>query len=262
VSTAPPEGRGRRRSLSVVVPALNEEDVIGETVDAVAEYLGAHFEESELLVVDDGSRDATAELVTARADGERVRLLQHADRRGKGAAVRTGVLASRGEQVLFMDADHSMSIAEVERLWGLLDDAEIAIASKRAPGVQLDYPWSRRLGGALGQALVRLCVVPGITDTQGGFKLFRGDVARSLFRAQQLDGFGFDFEVLYLARRFGWRVAEAPFRGRHRTQGSVSRASYLATLADVGRVVAGRLGGRYPLEPPPGAPDRSAGGSD
>ncbi|QDU86648.1 Undecaprenyl-phosphate mannosyltransferase [Planctomycetes bacterium Pla163] len=238
-----------------MIPALDEAAVIGETVRQVVRFLDGWADAFQLVVVDDGSSDGTADEVERATDDPRVELLRHPACRGKGAAIRSGVAASRLDHVLFTDADLSMPIEELERVWELLESADVVVASKRCGAAEIDYPPLRRLTGAFGQMLIHTFVVRGISDTQGGFKLFRGDVARALFRVQRLDGFGFDFEVLYLARRYGWRVTETPFRGRHRIGGSITLRSYLRTLGEVGRVVAAKVLRRYPAAPPSGAPD-------
>jgi dolichyl-phosphate beta-glucosyltransferase len=194
--------------LSVVVPAYNEEARLTPTLDRVQEYLGARGYESEILVVDNASTDRTAEV--ARAAG--VEVLQE-PRRGKGAAVRTGMLAARGQYVLFSDADLSTPIEEVEKLLaGLRGGADIAIASRglAESNIVKHQPWHREMVGRMGNKLVRLMAVRGIADTQCGFKLFPGELARRIFRLQRLTGAAFDVETLFIAQHHGLRIAEVP----------------------------------------------------
>lgn len=194
--------------LSVVIPAYNEEHRLGPTIARVREYLGAQPYSSEIIVVDNASRDRTAEV----AHAAQAPVIAE-PRRGKGAAVRTGMLAGRGEYLLFSDADLSTPIEEVGKLLARLREGyDIAIASRALPGSNLvkHQPWHRELVGRMGNLLVRLVAVPGIADTQCGFKLFPRDVAHRIFRVMRLTGAAFDVEVLFVARKHGLRIAEVP----------------------------------------------------
>jgi len=231
--------------LTVLVPAYNEAQRIESTLERILAFLPGRFARSEVLVVDDGSNDGTADLVDARF-GERVRLVRRARRGGKGAAVRTGVESAACAWTLFVDADLSIPIEEVLELAPHAGAASVVIGSKRAPGSHVDYPRLRHLLGGVGQLLVSLFVVSGFHDTQCGFKLYRTDVARELFRHARIDGFGFDFELLFLARRLGHTVREVPVRCAHRIGGSVRPATYLRVLLEVARLDLYRLRGLYP----------------
>lgn len=233
------------RNLTVLLPAYNEAQRIESTLDKVLAWLPAHIERFEVLVVDDGSTDGTAEVVTRRY-GERVRVVRRPQRGGKGAAIRSGVMEARGEWILFSDADFSIPIDELLKLASHADAAPIVIGSKRAPGSDLQYPKLRNILGQAGNVLVSTCVVSGFHDTQCGFKLYRTDVARELFAHQKLDGFGFDFEVLMLARRMGHQVVEVPIRCAHKIGGSVRLSTYVTVLREVGTVLWNKLLGRYP----------------
>lgn len=207
-------------AISIIIPAYNEERRIGATLQRVTRYLDARRTSYEVIVVDDGSRDATRETVAQLAgDRSQVRLLALPHNAGKGAAVRAGVLASRGRTVLFSDADLSTPIEEVERLEAALaDGADVAIGSRATPGdVRRHQPVLRRLQGRAFHLITRALgfrVVAAIRDTQCGFKLFRGSVARILFRELTLTGFAFDVELLELAhQRFALR--EVPVAWTH-----------------------------------------------
>lgn len=207
-------------TLSIVIPAYNEERRIGATLARVTDYLDARRGRYEVIVVDDGSRDATRDVVAAvAAEHPLVRLLAQPRNAGKGAAVRAGVLASRGRDVLFSDADLSTPIEELERLEARLrDGADVAIGSRAAPGdVARTQPILRRLQGRAFHLVVRALgfrAVAAIRDTQCGFKLFRGGVARALFGELTVAGFAFDVELLELAHdRF--RVDEVPVAWTH-----------------------------------------------
>jgi len=206
--------------LSVVVPAYDEENRIGASLKRMLAYFDAQDYTYEILVVDDGSTDGTVSLVEKiAACRPQVRLLSYASNRGKGYAVRYGMLRACGARLLFSDADLATPIEEVEKLLAKLNDGcDIAIGSRDVLGSELVKRQSllRETGGKMFNRLVQLCAVPGIHDTQCGFKLFTQGAARSVFSRCQVDHFAFDVEVLYLAIRiFGLRVAEVPVRWAH-----------------------------------------------
>ena len=196
--------------LSVVIPAYNEEIRISRTIREIVAYLREQDYEWEIVVADDGSSDATARLVPEAADGDpRVRVLS-LEHRGKGWAVRNGMLAASGEFRLLSDADLSVPIAQLE--WLLPPHSggvDVAVGSREAPGAaRYGEPGRRHFMGRVFNAVVRRLASVGLADTQCGFKCFRADAAERLFSRATLDGFSFDVEVLHLARRSGMRVAE------------------------------------------------------
>jgi len=203
--------------LSVVIPAYNESPRIGATLDAALAYFEQSHTRGEVLAVDDGSRDGTAEAVARYAETHpAVRLLRNGSNRGKGYTVRHGVLEARGAVVLFCDADGSTPMTEASKLLAAIeaDAADIAIGSRALPGSDLarPQPGFRRAMGWAFRNLVRAIVLRGFRDTQCGFKAFRREAAHDVFRRQTLDGFAFDVEVLFIARRRGCRVVEVPVR--------------------------------------------------
>ena len=202
--------------LTVAIAAFNEEHRLPQALDRALAVLATWPQTFEVVVCDDGSTDRTVEVVQDYAH-RGVRLVRLRRNRGKGAAVRTAVLASRGEYVLFSDADFSTPITELPRVLHPLEagEAEITIGSRRqADGTDMraSQPRYRRAFGKLFHALAALVTVRGIGDTQAGFKALRGDVARELFARLELDSIVFDVELLYLAQRSGYRVREVPVR--------------------------------------------------
>jgi len=200
--------------LSVVIPAFEEASRIGPTLERVHAYLRDQPFESEVLVVVDGGRDGTLELVReATADWPAWRVLDNGANRGKGFSVRRGMLAAGGRYLLFSDADLSTPIGEVERLIAALEaGGDIAVGSRAlaTSDVRVRQAWWRQSMGRIFNRIVRLVAVPGIHDTQCGFKCFRREAARRIFPRQRATGFSFDVELLWLARKLGYGVVEVP----------------------------------------------------
>jgi dolichyl-phosphate beta-glucosyltransferase len=200
--------------LSIVIPCYNEEQRLPRTVEQVERYLAGRGIAYELILVDDGSSDGTRTVMDeAAARNPAVRIEVLPINRGKGRALAAGVAIARGAEVLVTDADLSTPIEELEHLdAALAAGAGVAIASRAVKGsrVEVSQPVYRVLMGKVFNLIVQLVLLPGIWDTQCGFKLFRADVARPVFAALTTDGFGYDPEVLYLAKRRGVRIAEVP----------------------------------------------------
>ena len=198
--------------LSIVIPAFNEESVIGGTIADVM----AHFRPFELIVVSDGSTDRTDEIVR-QTPARLIRLLQNS---GKGAAVRRGVAEARGDIIVFIDADMPYRLENLDQAIELVRSgaADIAVGARDLPQSESDpsYPARRKLAGRALSILIRIFLIHGIPDTQCGLKAFRADVARQLFAASRLNGFSFDFEVLYLAQSRGMRITRVPVALSHR----------------------------------------------
>ena len=223
-----------RPYLSVVIPAYNEEARIPPTLEQVVGYLSGQNYEWEIVVADDGSTDSTAQAVGKGAGVDsRVRLLS-LDHRGKGWAVKNGMAAATGTYRLLCDADLSVPIQQVERLLPpRVPDADIAIGSREAQGaVRFGEPTQRHLMGRIYNELVRRLIVPGLDDTQCGFKCFRSGPATELFDLQTMDGFAFDVEVLYLAWKRGLSIIETGVDWYYRENSKVRtiRDSSIMTL--------------------------------
>jgi len=200
--------------LSVVIPAYNEEQRLPRTVEKIERYLDGKSVHYELILVDDGSTDGTRQVMDAAAErNPKVRIEALPANRGKGRALAAGVATARGEKVLVTDADLSTPIEELEKLEAALKSgAGVAIGSRSVRGsrVEIPQPVYRVLMGKVFNVIVQVVLLPGIWDTQCGFKLFRTDVARPVFAALTTDGFGYDPEVLFLAKRRGVRIVEVP----------------------------------------------------
>ena len=199
--------------LSIVVPAYNEELRITPTLDRLHAFLSAQQLRYEILVVDDGSRDGTCAVVeTAMTRIPNLRLVRQMPNRGKGAAVRRGMLAASGQIRVMCDADCSMPPEQLPRLLApiIACKAEIAIGSRYAEGAQTDVrqPLYRVMWSRLCNKLIQRSLVPGVRDTQCGFKAFTAEAARDLFRRGTIDGWAFDLEILALARRRGFAIEE------------------------------------------------------
>lgn len=225
--------------LSVVIPAYNEENRLGRTLDAITGHLRDAGDGTtwEVIVVDDGSTDGTRDVVTAATEAEpRVQLVTSPRNRGKGHALRLGVCASYGRLVLVTDADLAAPIEELEHLdKALADGRTAAIGSRATPGATIErhqHPVREALGRA-GNFLIRGLAVPGIRDTQCGFKLFDGERAREAFAASRLDGFGIDIEILQYFRRSGWPVAEVPVRWAHQSGSKIRPWDYARVLGEL-----------------------------
>jgi dolichyl-phosphate beta-glucosyltransferase len=235
--------------LSIVVPAYNEESRLPRTLAHIREYLRSSHPASEIIVIDDGSADRTAEIVCAlQRDMPELRLLSNGENRGKGYSVRAGMLAARGEIALFTDADLSAPIEEAGKLLDGLASADVAIGSRALDRrvIQVHQSRARELAGILFNRMVRLATGLPFEDTQCGFKAFRMDRARIIFEQQTIVDFGFDPEILFLAQRHGLRIIEIPVLWAHdpRTKVNMIRDS-LRMFADLWQIRWNALAGRY-----------------
>jgi len=217
-----------------VIPAYNEEARISATLERVISYLEGRSYSWEVLVADDGSSDGTAALVAEVAASQPNLRLMSLSHRGKGWAVKNGMMAARGEYRVLCDADLSVPIEQVERLLPpQVQGVDIALGSRAAKGAQrIGEPSHRHLMGRIYNALVRTIAVAGIQDTQCGFKCYRGEVVPCLFQRQTMDGFAFDVEVLFLARKAGMLIREVAVDWYYQERSTVRafRDSFSMTL--------------------------------
>src|SRR5688572_20967664 len=231
-------------SLSIVVPAYNEGSRLGKSLRAICTYLNENYPGAELIVVDDGSTDDTAKAARAElADSGSVKasVISYQSNLGKGRAVRLGLLASRGDVALFMDADLSTPVTETPKLVEpiISDECDVAFGSRALDRslIGVHQPWRREQGGRVFNLAVRLATGLPFWDTQCGFKAFRMSLCRPLVEAATVDRFGFDVELLYLAHRAGLRLREVPVRWDHNEGSKISMFSdSFRMLSEVGLI--------------------------
>jgi glycosyltransferase involved in cell wall biosynthesis len=233
--------------LSIIIPAHNEERRLPGTLEQVFAFLAGQTFSAEVLVVENGSTDHTLEIAqdfARRNDGLQV---IREEGRGKGLAVRRGMLGARGEYRLMCDADLSMPVEEIAKFVPAGAPYDIAIASREARGaVRYDEPSYRHLGGRAINLIIRLLILPGLNDTQCGFKSFRAGVAEDLFRQQTLLGWSFDIELLYIARKRGYSVREVPIHWYYRPESKVNAVrDALWMIRDIFRIQANARRGLY-----------------
>lgn len=245
--------------LSVVIPAYNEACRLPSTLEEMVDYLGAHprWLPAEIVIVDDGSSDATSEVAaaTTTADGVTLRCLSSHENHGKGSAVRRGLATSRGRSILLSDADMATPISEIDVLAGAADGG-VAIGSRALDRTRIETPQPlyRDLMGRIFNLAVRMLAIGGIADTQCGFKLFDGDLGRALAAVQRIDGFAFDVELLVWARSWGVPVREVPVRWRHVEESRVQPLAHSADMfSDLLRIFRWRITGQFPTV---GSPSR------
>jgi len=242
------------RELSIIIPAYNEELRLPTTLEQIAAYANRCHREVEVLVVDDGSTDRTAAVAEAfRGKLAALRVVPNGVNRGKGFSVRHGVEQAHGRIVLFTDADLSAPIEEADKLLAALESHDVAIGSRALDRSLISVHQSRfrEFAGIVFNKLVRLCLRLPFVDTQCGFKAFRREPCRIIFEQQRIERFGFDPELLYLARRHGLRSVEIPVRWANSpaTRVSMFRDS-LRMFLDILVIRWNALRGRYPRKAP------------
>lgn len=224
--------------LSVVIPAYNEEKRIRPTLKEVYRYLAKQDYKSELIVVNDGSKDAT-ENVVIKFDKERKKSpsvsfvpLGYKLNRGKGYAVKTGILAAKGEYMYLCDADGSTPIQELEKFLELKEEYDIVIGSRALAESDVETSFLKKFLGRMGNLMISVLLIRGIKDTQAGYKLFNKK-AKVLFENQTIDRWGFDFEILYLAQKLDFKIKEIPVQWENREFSHVKPSDYFKTLVEL-----------------------------
>lgn len=237
--------------LSAIIPAYNEESRLPRTLGHAVHYLQSQSYASEVIVVNDGSSDGTERV--AREYGSLpipVRVLAHRDgaNHGKGASVRLGMMAARGAYRLFMDADNSTTVDQVERFWPLFDEGyDVVIGSRALKGsvIGVRQAWYKEFAGRIGNWLVRSLAVRGIRDTQAGFKMFTSGAAGRIFPRQTIERWGFDIELLAIARSQGCRVCEIPITWVNAEGSKVAVSDYFCVLGEIRRIRRNMRSGLY-----------------
>jgi dolichyl-phosphate beta-glucosyltransferase len=236
--------------LSIIIPAYNEELRLPKTLDQIHAYLNARGISAEVIVVDDGSRDGTAQCVELKsAAWPALRVVKNPGNRGKGYSVRHGMLEARGKIVLFTDADLSAPIEEADKLLAALATHDVAIGSRAMDRglIEVHQPWTREIAGMMFNAIVRVVLRLKIEDTQCGFKAFRRERSRITFEQQRIERFGFDPELLFLAKRHGLTTAEVPVRWSNDPGTTVSLwDGARAMFFEVAKVRWNAITGKYP----------------
>ena len=240
------------QSISVVIPAYNEEKRLTSTLSSVFQYLDARSDNFEIVVVDDGSHDSTPDLVESFAkDHPQVRLISYAPNKGKGFAVRTGMLSATKDLVLMNDADGATNISEIERLLEALErGAQIVIGSRAKKSedgsTSVKAHLHRKYIGNTFNVIVQSLLLPGLLDTQCGFKLFTRPVVQDIFAVSHLNGFAFDVEILYIARLRRYKTEEIPINWTNITGSKVNVfVDSPRMLVDVIGIALGAWTGKY-----------------
>ena len=239
--------------LSIIIPAHNEENRLPRSLEQVFAFLADQSYQAEVLVIENGSQDRTLEIAQGFTSRFKTLRVIHEAGRGKGLAVRRGMLEAQGEYRFMCDADLSMPIEEVNKfLPPKLSGFDIAIGSREVAGaVRYNEPFYRHFGGRFINYLIRVLILPQLQDTQCGFKCFRAEVAEDLFGRQLLNGWSFDVEVLYLAERAGYKIAEIPVNWYYRTESKVSALpDAMRMISDIFQMRTNMRRGLYNLRRP------------
>lgn len=234
--------------LSIVIPAHNEANRLPRTLEQIFSFLKTQAYTSEVIVVENGSTDRTLELAIEFTKSHPNLIVIHEENRGKGNAVRRGMLTAHGEYHFICDADLSMPIEDLPKfLPPAIADFDIAIGSREAPGsIRYNEPPYRHFGGRAINLAIRTLILPGLNDTQCGFKCFRAETTTILFQQQTLTGWSFDIEVLFLARRKKLRIREIPIQWYYDPDSKVSAVrDALRMIGDIFRIHLNAMRGAY-----------------
>lgn len=238
--------------LSVVIPAYNEAERISTTLLAIDKYLSVQEYAYEILVVIDGAKDNTEQVVSELAKTvENLRVVSNKQNNGKGYVVRQGMLSAKGQWRLFMDADGATPIDAVQDMWPLADRGYKVIISSRdskdAPGARqvVKQPFAKRLLGNMANILIQVVGVWGIWDTQNGFKMFHQEAADRIFSVARITRWGFDIEALALAKKFGYRIGIVAVQWRNDPRSHVTLGGYMNTFVELFKVRCNLIRGVY-----------------
>ena len=238
-------------SLSIIIPAYNEESRIVPTIEKINEYMVSRALSYELIIVDDGSKDNTCEVVE-NMGLEIIKLLKNEVNIGKGYSVKRGMMEASGEILLFTDADLSTPIEEYEKVESLLTERnDIVIGSRTLSSSKIEraQPWYRQLMGKTFNKAVCLFNIRGISDTQCGFKAFKRSAAKKIFQIQKIKGFAFDVEILFLAKKLGYTIAQVPVRWINHPDSKVTLiGSSTSMFFDLLRIRINSILGVYKIE--------------
>jgi len=230
--------------LSIIIPAFNEAERIPKTLIDIDHRLEGVSYTYEIIVVNDGSKDNTAEVVTAMMKMvKNLKLIDNEENKGKGGVTKQGMLAATGDIRLFTDADNSTSIDQFQKMaayfnkngsFGVQNHYDVVIGSRAVKGSILDpaEPWYRQIPGKVGNLVIQALLLPGLWDTQCGFKAFTEESAVKIFNASRINGWGFDIEALALAKRMGYLIKEVPVHWINDTRSKVKVSSYIAVLLE------------------------------
>ena len=224
--------------LSVIIPAYNEEKRIGPTLESIDSYLKKQNYSYEIIVVANNCTDKTNDVV--REYQKKIKNLKLIDIQnsygGKGFAVKMGIEKAQGDYMLFMDADNSTRISELDKFWLYFKRSFSVVIGSRAlrdSKIKIPQPWYREFLGRLANLLVRIIILPKIYDTQCGFKAFTKKAAKAIFSKQKIVGWGFDMEILVLALKFGFKIKEVPITWFNAPESKVSLGTYFSTLKEL-----------------------------
>jgi dolichyl-phosphate beta-glucosyltransferase len=237
--------------LSVIIPAYNEELRLPHTLAQSIRYLQSQSYRSEVIVVNDGSTDATEKIALEQSSASvPVTLLRHPDsaNHGKGASVKRGMLAAKGTYRLFMDADNSTTLNQIENFWPFFNQGyKIVIGSRALDNSIIGVRQARykEIAGRFGNWIIRTFAVPGISDTQAGFKMFCAEEAEAIFSRQTIDRWGYDIELLAIARRHNYRIAEVPITWINAEGSKVTLGSYVEVLGEIRHIRKNIKAGKY-----------------
>lgn len=235
--------------LSVIIPTYKEEKRVGKTLLAVDQYLSRQKYQYEIIAVDDGSSDKTVEILkNFQKMVKNLRVMENKENHGKGFVVTQGMLEAQGDYRLFMDADNSTSVDQVESLLPWFQEGyDVVIGSRAIKGAKIDVhqPFYKEFLGKMGNKVIQVMAVPGIKDTQAGFKCFSAEAAQNIFSKITIERWGFDIEALALARKLKYKIKEVPIEWVNDSESHVKLSTYIEVLSETFRVRWNLMTGKY-----------------